>query len=110
MDYLAAAQKFATEWLANLEFLEGREIKVVPLDTLGANDSIEGEISFNHNGCTVTITVGDFWDHPDDANYFVNVSHPNGNFMNCPGTNRPMVAMFNLGTCIEFANHVESRW
>jgi hypothetical protein len=77
--------------------LEDREATIV-------DSQDEAMIKFPHNGCTITIIVGNFWQFPGEVCYFVNVDHPNGNFMCQVGTNRPMRAAINVGTALHFAN------
>lgn len=95
MDYVQAAQTFAQ---SVSEALEGKVIQTATIE------DGEGQLKFTHNGCEITVTVGDFWAHPNEICYFVNVSHPNGNFMAQSGTNNAITAAINVGKAIHFAN------
>ncbi len=77
--------------------LEDREATIV--DSQG-----EAMIKFPHNGCELTIIVGDFWQFPGEVCYFVNVGHPNGNFMHNSGTNNLTRAIIDVGRSLQFAN------
>lgn len=80
------------------EALNARELRQVVAD--------DGEVHviFEHNGCEIKTVVGEFWAHPNEICYFVNVSHPNGNFMLQPGTPNALTAAINIGKAIHFAN------
>lgn len=95
MDFLQAANSFAQSLSIALED------KVIQTATI---EDGEGQLKFSHNGCTITVTVGDFWAQPGKICYFVNVSHPNGNFMAQSGTANEITAAINVGKAIHFAN------
>jgi hypothetical protein len=42
--------------------------------------------------------------YPNEVSYFVNVSHPNGNFMCQSGTKNVVTAAINVGKALHFAN------
>jgi hypothetical protein len=96
LDYFPHANSLV-ESMREAGVLEDREVSIT-------NDSEEAVIEFKHNGCTIDITVGEFWQFPGEVCYFVNVTHPNGNFMCQSGTNRVMRAAINVGTALHFAN------
>lgn len=47
--------------------------------------------------CTVTITVSDYWMYEGVSSYFVNMSHPSGDFICNMGTPHLEEALINLG-------------
>lgn len=95
--FAAAAEVFA-EAIREVEFFEGREVKIIPQD---GGDQF---VVFHHNGCEIKIIVDEFWMFPKEVCYFVNVSHPNGNFMCQTGTPNALSASINVGKAIQFAN------
>lgn len=95
MNYIQATNVFAQSLSAAIED------KVIRTATI---EDGEGQLKFAHNGCEITVTVGDFWAHPNKICYFVNVSHPNGNFMAQSGTPNEITAAINVGKAIHFAN------
>lgn len=95
-DYMPAAVEFAND-LRQAEILVDKPVTI---------DHVDGEalIKFKHNGCDITINVGEFWAHPHEVCFFVNVHHKNGNFMCQAGTNRKVRAFIDLGEALHFAN------
>lgn len=79
------------------EALNARQLRQVVVDG-------EVHVIFEHNGCEIKTIVGEFWAHPNEICYFVNVSHRNGNFMCQTGTPNSLTAAINIGKAIHFAN------
>jgi hypothetical protein len=72
--------------------------------TIVEDEHGDSNVIFEHNGCEIKIIVSDYWMFPNEICYFVNVSHPNGNFMCQSGTNRVMRAAIDVGVAFHFAN------
>jgi hypothetical protein len=97
LNFKAAAEEFA-EAVRDAGLFDEKSFAVVEDDGDGWN------LVFAHNGCEIKVNVSEYWMFPNEVSYFVNVSHPNGNFMCQVGTNRPMRAAIDLGEALHFAN------
>jgi hypothetical protein len=97
LNFSAAADSFA-DALIDAGLLADKSYSVVE------DEHGDSNVIFMHNGCEIKIIVSDYWMFPNEVSYFVNVSHPNGNFMCQVGTNRPMRAAIDLGEALHFAN------
>jgi hypothetical protein len=93
----AAAKEFAQQVRKLHAVLENFEIA-------RKSEGDEAIISFLHNGCTIQVMVGESWLSLNMITYFVNVTHPNGNFMAQAGAVDVLETTLNLGVAIQFAH------